>query len=89
MQIIGCYLHARQQTLAMLDTTTGEVVEKTLTHEGNGVREFYPRFHARRAWGWKRRDRCTGSGPNGRAGHRMPGRPSGTDSRGRASEAKT
>jgi hypothetical protein len=44
----------------MLDTTTGEVVEKTLTHEGNGVREFYPRFHARRAWGWKRRDRCTG-----------------------------
>jgi hypothetical protein len=25
----------------MLDTTTGEVVEKTLTHEGNNVREFY------------------------------------------------
>jgi transposase len=34
-------LHARQQTLAMLDTTTGEVVEKTLTHEGSNVREFY------------------------------------------------
>ena len=41
MRIIGCDLHARQQTLAMLDTTTGEVVEKTLTHEGNNVREFY------------------------------------------------
>jgi hypothetical protein len=27
MRIIGCDLHARQQTLAMLDTTTGEVVE--------------------------------------------------------------
>jgi hypothetical protein len=41
MQIIGCDLHARQQTLAMLDTGTGEVVNRTLTHEGNGVREFY------------------------------------------------
>jgi hypothetical protein len=35
MQIIGCDLHARQQTLAVLDTTTGEVMEKTLTHSGN------------------------------------------------------
>lgn len=41
MQIIGCDLHARQQTLAMLDTTTGTVTEKTLTHSGSGVREFY------------------------------------------------
>jgi hypothetical protein len=41
MQIIGCDLHARQQTLAMLDTGTGEVVNRTLTHEGNSVREFY------------------------------------------------
>jgi transposase len=41
MQIIGCDLHARQQTLAMLDTNTGEVVNRTLQHEGNNVREFY------------------------------------------------
>ncbi len=41
MRIIGCDLHARQQTLAMLDTTTGEVVKTTLKHEGNNVREFY------------------------------------------------
>ena len=41
MQIIGCDLHARQQTLAILDTATGEVVNKTLTHEGDSVREFY------------------------------------------------
>jgi hypothetical protein len=40
MRIIGCDLHARQQTLAMLDTATGEVLKKTLTHEGNNVREF-------------------------------------------------
>ena len=41
MRIIGCDLHARQQTLAMLDTTTGEVVTMTLKHEDNQVREFY------------------------------------------------
>jgi len=41
MRIIGCDLHARQQTLVMLDTTTGEVVEVTLKHEGDNVREFY------------------------------------------------
>ncbi|HUN63631.1 MAG TPA: hypothetical protein VMU53_16650, partial [Candidatus Sulfotelmatobacter sp.] len=41
MRIIGCDLHARQQTLAMLDTETGEVVNRTLPHEGQEVREFY------------------------------------------------
>jgi hypothetical protein len=40
-QIIGCDLHARQQTLAMLDTATGEAVNRTLPHEGESVREFY------------------------------------------------
>jgi hypothetical protein len=32
-QIIGVDLHTRQQTIAMLDTDKGEVVEKTLKHE--------------------------------------------------------
>jgi len=41
MRIIRCDLHARQQTLAMLDTSTGEVVNRTLTHEGHNMREFY------------------------------------------------
>ena len=41
MRIIGCDLHACQQTLAMFDTETGEVVNLTLMHEGNNVREFY------------------------------------------------
>ena len=41
MRIIGCDLHARQQSLAMLDTATGEAVNLTLQHEGNCVREFY------------------------------------------------
>ena len=39
--MLGCDLHARQQTIAMLDTTTGEVSTLTLMHEGNQVREFY------------------------------------------------
>jgi transposase len=41
MRIIGVDLHARQQSISMLDTDTGEVTEKTLQHEGNQVREFY------------------------------------------------
>lgn len=41
MQIIGVDLHARQQTLAMLNTETGEVVEKILRHETDQVRKFY------------------------------------------------
>src|SRR5262245_23987734 len=41
MRIIGCDLHASQQTIAMLDDDTGEIVERTLKHEGETVREFY------------------------------------------------
>jgi hypothetical protein len=41
MQIIDVGLHTRQQTIAMLDVETGEIVEKTLPHEGDSVREFY------------------------------------------------
>src|ERR1700692_205833 len=41
MKIIGCDLHASQQSIAMLDRDTGEIVEKTLTHEGGAVRAFY------------------------------------------------
>ena len=41
MRIIGCDLHARQQTIAMLDTDTGELEDKTLEHQGETVREFY------------------------------------------------
>jgi len=28
MKIVGCDLHARQQTIAMVDTETGEFVER-------------------------------------------------------------
>ena len=41
MRFIGCDLHAAQQSIAMLDGETGAVIEKTLKHEGDSVREFY------------------------------------------------
>ena len=41
MRLIGCDLHATQQSIAMLDRDTGAVIEKTLMHEGETVRAFY------------------------------------------------
>src|SRR5260370_24998941 len=41
MRIIGVDLHARQQTVAMLDTDSGELTEKTLKHACDQVRKFY------------------------------------------------
>jgi transposase len=41
MCMIGCDLHAAQQTIAMLNRETGEIVERTLPHEGTTVRDFY------------------------------------------------
>jgi len=41
MRIIGCDLHAAQQTIAMLDRETGEISEQTLKHDGETVRAFY------------------------------------------------
>ena len=41
MKIVGVDLHAKQQSIAMLDNETGELTEKVIRHEGNVVREFY------------------------------------------------
>jgi transposase len=41
MLIIGCDLHTRYQQIAMLDTETGELVERRLDHENGEVRGFY------------------------------------------------
>src|SRR5438445_10121261 len=41
MRLIGCDLHASQQSIAMLDRDTGVIVERTLKHEGEAVRTFY------------------------------------------------
>ena len=41
MLIIGCDLHTRYQQIAMLDTSTGEVVTRRLDHENGEARAFY------------------------------------------------
>ena len=89
MRIIGCDLHARQQTLAMLDTTTGEVVEVILKHEGDNVREFYSALPRPVCVDRSHGIDAVVCEPDGRAGNRMPGRSSGDDSSGRATEAET
>jgi hypothetical protein len=41
MYIISCDFHTRFQQIAMLDTETGEVVEKRLDHESGEAKRFY------------------------------------------------
>ena len=41
MMIIGCDLHTRYQQIAMVDTETGELVERRLEHESGEARVFY------------------------------------------------
>lgn len=41
MNIIGCDFHPGSELIAMLDTETGEVVERKLDHENGEVRQFY------------------------------------------------
>lgn len=41
MLIIGCDFHSRLQQIAMLDSETGEVVERRLEHENGEARKFY------------------------------------------------
>jgi hypothetical protein len=55
MRIIGCDLHAAQQTIAMLDCETGERIERTLRHEGS-VGISTPAWRRRWSWGLKRPD---------------------------------
>ena len=41
MIIIGCDFHTRFQQIAMLDPTTGEIVERRLEHETGEAEKFY------------------------------------------------
>src|SRR5262249_58090814 len=41
MTLVGCDLHSRKQQIAVLDTTTGEVLEQELVHDGDAVERFY------------------------------------------------
>ncbi len=41
MLMIGCDFHTRFQQIAMVNTTTGEIVERRLEHENGEARKFY------------------------------------------------
>ena len=41
MFIIGCDFHTRFQQIAMVDSTTGEIIERRLQHENGEARAFY------------------------------------------------
>ncbi len=41
MIIIGCDLHTRFEQIAMVETETGQVIEKRLDHESDEARSFY------------------------------------------------
>ena len=41
MKVIGCDFHTRFQAIAMVDTETGELVERRLNHQGREVERFY------------------------------------------------
>src|SRR3989338_6786999 len=41
MIIIGCDFHTRFQQIAMLETETGEIVERRVEHEGGEAQAFY------------------------------------------------
>jgi hypothetical protein len=41
MKIVGCDLHTRYQQIAMLDSETGELIERRLEHGNGEARTFY------------------------------------------------
>lgn len=44
MWIIGCDLHTRYQQVAVMNTVTGETIERRLEHDGDQVRSFYAKL---------------------------------------------
>ena len=88
MRIIGCDLHARQQRIAMLNSDTGELQEKTLEHEGETVREFYSTLSGPILVGIEATGSMLVPGNAGRAGDRMPSRSSGENPPSRNTQAK-
>src|SRR5262245_3351169 len=41
MPLVGCDWHTRTQQVAVLDATTGELLERELAHDGDAVERFY------------------------------------------------
>lgn len=50
MKIVGCDLHTRYQQIAMLDSETGELIERRLEHENGEARAAAPPFVPFEVW---------------------------------------
>jgi hypothetical protein len=51
MIIIGCDFHTRFQQIALLDATTGEIVERRLEHEPGETERFGDAWELAREFG--------------------------------------
>jgi hypothetical protein len=60
MKIVGCDLHAKQQTIAMVDTDTGEFIEKTIPTRGVRYESFTRAYQVHWWSESKPPDRCSG-----------------------------
>ena len=47
MKIVGCDLHTRYQQIAMVDSETGELIERRLEHAQGEARSFYAGLQGR------------------------------------------
>jgi hypothetical protein len=50
MLIVGCDFHTRFQQIAMVDTTTGEIIERRLEHKNGGSPEVPENIIRPKAW---------------------------------------
>ena len=90
MKIVGCDLHARQQTIAMVDTETGEFTEKAILPRRECSTRVL-RGSGRSSGGGHRSHRIDAMvlGTAGGVGDRVPGGSSSKDPRERDAEAET
>jgi hypothetical protein len=53
MLIIGCDFHTHYQQIAVMDTETGELVERRLEHANGEARAFYASLPKPVLGGWR------------------------------------
>src|SRR5712692_7052587 len=61
MLMIGCDFHTLFQQIAILNPSTGEIIERPLDHEVGEARKFSRLFRVPPGWGWKLRGVRSGS----------------------------
>src|SRR5215472_14450852 len=88
MLITGVDFHTRFQQIAMLDTETGEVLERLLERSNGERRSFTLSCKSQCGWAWKQPARRNGSGDAGQARARALGGRFRRDSRANGAKAE-